>query len=121
MRPTSEFKAKVFSDAGFASLYGYENSDDSTCTKSRTGFLLNTSDCPVVWISRLQQDTALSILEAEINVLEHCCCELFPVLDMTINTGNVHVHEDNAGVFILAQTLPPQCTHGSKYYATKTA
>ena len=38
--------------------------------------------------------------------------------DMT--SMHVSVHEDNAGALILAETLPPQCTHRSKYYATKT-
>jgi len=38
--------------------------------------------------------------------------------DMT--SMHVSVHEDNAGALILAETLPLQCTHWSKYYATKT-
>ena len=132
MRPSTEFKVEAFPDADFAGLYGYEKSNDPTCAKSRTGFLLNVSDCPVLWISKLQRETALSTMEAEINALAHCCRELFPVLDMAIDVGDavglptkdiasmsVSVHEDNAGALILAQTLPPQCTHQSKYYATK--
>ena len=133
MRPSSEFKVEAFPDADFAGLYGYEKSNGPTCAKSRTRFLLNVSDCPVLWISKLQRETALSTMEAEINALAHCCRELFPVLDMAIDVGDavglptkdiasmsVSVHEDNAGALILAQTLPPQCTPRSKYYATKT-
>jgi hypothetical protein len=30
------------------------------------------------------------------------------------------VHEDNLGALVLAETLPPQFTPRSKYYATKT-
>ena len=33
---------------------------------------------------------------------------------------NVSIHEENAGVLILAETLPPQYTPRSKYYAIKT-
>ena len=33
---------------------------------------------------------------------------------------NVLVHEDNLGALVLAETLPPQFTPRSKYYATKT-
>ncbi len=33
---------------------------------------------------------------------------------------NVSVHEDNSGALVLAETLPPQFTPRSKYYATKT-
>jgi hypothetical protein len=32
----------------------------------------------------------------------------------------VSVHEDNLGALVLAETLPPQFTLHSKYYATKT-
>ena len=72
-------------------------------------------------------------MEAEINALAHCCCELSPVLDIAINVGDavglhtddiasmgVSVHKDNTGALILAHTLPPWCTHRSKYYATIT-
>ncbi len=33
---------------------------------------------------------------------------------------NVLVYEDNLGDLVLAETLPPQFTPRSKYYATKT-
>ena len=36
-----------FPDADFAGLYGFEKSNNPTCTNSRTGFLINVSDCPV--------------------------------------------------------------------------
>jgi hypothetical protein len=35
-------------------------------------------------------------------------------------TMNVSIHEDNSGALVLAQTLPPQFTPRSKYYAIKT-
>ena len=87
----------------------------------------------MVWVSKLQTETALSIMEAEINALAHCCQELFPVIDIAKEIGqtvgletkdmtsmHVSVHEDNAGALILAETLPPQFTPRSKHYAIKT-
>ena len=107
-------------DADFAGLYGYEKPSDPTCSKSRTGFLISLSDCPVLWISKLQRESALSTTEAEINVLAHCCHELFQVMDMlgeigkvtglpTEDTTKIHVsvYKDNSGVLILAETIPP--------------
>ena len=41
-----------------------------------------------------------------------------PTKDLT--SMHVSVHEDNAGALILAETLPPQFTHRSKYYAAET-
>ena len=58
--------------------------------------------------------------------------ELIPIIDMVQSlavakgrqTGvvnmKVSVNEDNLGALVLAETLPPQFTPRSKYYATKT-
>ena len=77
----------AFPDADFAGLCGFEKSNGPTCTKSRTGFLTTVSDCPVLLISKVQPESALSAMEAEINVLNHCCRKLFPVIDMITDVG----------------------------------
>lgn len=72
-------------------------------------------------------------MEAEIIALAHCCRELFPVVDIVSEVGevvgletkdlvsmHVSIHEDNAGALVLAETIPPQFTPRSKYYAIKT-
>jgi hypothetical protein len=58
--------------------------------------------------------------------------ELIPIIDLVqsladavgLPAGDVNmrvsVHEDNSGALVLAETLPPQFTPRSKYYATKT-
>jgi hypothetical protein len=58
--------------------------------------------------------------------------ELIPIMDMiqslAVAVGipardvnmRVSVHEDNSCALVLAETLPPQFTPRSKYYATKT-
>ena len=47
-----------------------------------------------------------------------------PAVAVGIPAGDVNmrvsVHEDNSGALVLAETLPPQLTPHSKYYATKT-
>ena len=78
--------------------------------KSRTGYVIQVADCPIVWKSQLQANrTATSTLEAEITALAACCRELFPIMDMVESirkvyklkvprtTMNVSIHEDNAG------------------------
>ena len=133
MTPSGTLKVDAYPDSDFAGLYGHEKPSDPTCSKSRTGFLISLSECPVLWISKLQRTTALSTMEAEINALAHCCRELFPVMDMVGEIGkvvglptkdmtkmHVSVHEDNSGALILAETIPPKFTPRSKYYCTKT-
>ncbi len=71
-------------------------------------------------------------MKAKIIALAACCRELFPIIDMVeALTSSVHlpigdtiinlsVHEDNLCALVLANTLPPQFTSQSKYYASKT-
>ena len=71
-------------------------------------------------------------MQAELIALAHSMRELLPLMDMVVSlssavglespetTMNVSIHEDNAGALILAETLPPQFTPRSKFYALKT-
>ena len=71
-------------------------------------------------------------MESDINDLAHSCRELSPLIDITKSLGqavglpigdttmNVSIHEDNTGALIFSNTLPPQFTPRSKYYASKT-
>ena len=131
LTPTKSLDVDAYPDADFAGLYGYEDNMDPTCVKSRTGFVISVANCPVLWKSKLQTEIATSTMEAEINTLAACCRELLPVLDLVKEVGDavgleqneppkVRVHEDNAGALILANTLPPQYTPRSKFYALKT-
>lgn len=133
LNPSGELKVDAYPDADFAGLYGHEKVTDPACVKSRTGFVITVSDCPMVWVSKLQTETALSTMEAEIIALSHCCRELFPVCDIVKEVGkvvgmktedmtsmHVSIHEDNAGALVLAKTIPPEFTPKSKYYAIKT-
>ena len=109
------YNIDAYLDSDFAGMYGYELPNDPSCIKSCTGYLVNLSGCPVILVSRLQRKTALSTMEAEINALSQCCCDLFPIVDMVSEIGqvvglptddknkvHVSVHEDNAGALILA-------------------
>jgi hypothetical protein len=131
--PCKELRIDNYPDADFAGMYGHEVITDPSCVKSRTGFIITVANCPVLWISKLQQETALSTMEAEIIALAHSCRELFPIMDMVTQLGpifglktedmttiKVSIHEDNAGALVLAKTIPPQHTPRSKYYAIKT-
>ena len=122
LNPSKLLKVDCYPDADFAGLYGHENPSDPSCVKSRTGFVITVANCPVLWQSKLQTETALSTMEAEIVALAHSCRELFPIMDMVTFLGtrfglplkettmNVSIHEDNAGALVLAETLPPQFT-----------
>jgi hypothetical protein len=72
-KPSGKLTVGASPDADFASLHGHEKITDPACAKSCTGFLIQVSDCPIVWVSKLQTETALSTMEAKIIALTHCC------------------------------------------------
>ena len=76
-----------YPDADFAGMYGHEEPTDPASVKSRTGYVITVADCPVHWQSKLQTETALSTMEAEIVVLAHSCRELFPIMDIVASIG----------------------------------
>ncbi|KAL7477523.1 hypothetical protein ACHAW6_003331 [Cyclotella cf. meneghiniana] len=59
-------KVDAYCDADFAGLYVHEVVTDPACVKSRTGFLIMVSDCPMVRVSNLQTKTELSTKEGGI-------------------------------------------------------
>ncbi|EJK56553.1 hypothetical protein THAOC_23538, partial [Thalassiosira oceanica] len=116
----------------FAGLWGHEHPQDPHCVRSRTGFLINLSGCPVVWSSKLQSEIALSTMEAEYVALSTACRSLFPVVDLLREIGlcldlpvdpasrlHIEVHEDNVGALTLGRLEPRRMTPRSKHYAVK--
>ena len=133
LTPTEELNIDAYPDADFAGLYGYEDSLDPVCVRSRTGFVICVASCPILWQSKLQTEIATSTMEAEIVALGACCKELMPIIDMVDDISDavglsrteapkmhVRIHEDNAGALTLAKMVPPQFTPRSKHYAVKT-
>jgi hypothetical protein len=125
-------KIDAYPDTDFAGMYGHEKPVDPSCVKSCTGFVITFTNVPILWKSQLQTETALLTMEAKIIALSVCCRNLFPFINMVESvtssvkppiretTMKLSVHEDNSGALVLANTLPPQFTPRSKYYAIKT-
>ena len=127
LNPTDELNVDMYSDADSAGLYSHKKPADPSCANSRTGFFINVANCPVFWMFKLQTETALSTMEAEIIALTYYCRELFTIVDQVaelraivglktkdLTTAKVSIHKDNTGALVLAQTIPPQCTPRSK-------
>ncbi len=130
---TLMLRIDCFVDADFAGLWGYENRHDPVCVKSRTGYILFISGCPVHWISKLQTDIATSTMEAEYNALSMAMRDVLPLKDLvteiskylrlpnqdTTRICRTIVHEDNAGCLKLATMEPGRMTPRSKHYGVK--
>ena len=65
LKPDKTLKLDCYVDADFAGLYSVEDSQDPVCVKSRTGYVILMGNCPLVWVSKLQTEIALSTLKSE--------------------------------------------------------
>ena len=133
LRPSDHFEIDCYVDADFAGLWGYENPVEPSVAKSRTGFAICFSNCPVVWTSKLQSSIALSTMEAEYNALSMAMRDLIPFRNVALSVAKAvgvdhevlttfrsTVHEDNDGCWTLANMEPGRVTPRSKHYAVKT-
>ena len=132
MRPSGRFDIDCYVDSDFAGLWPYEDKLDPESVKSRTGFVICISGCPVVWISKMQQMIATSTMEAEYNALSTAMRDVIPLQELfrqlgnsigiddeIITTFNTVVHEDNQGAMTLAKMEPGRHTPRSKHYGVK--
>ena len=108
LTPSHQLKLDCYPDADFAGLWNHEAPDDPHCVRSRTGYVITLSDCPVLWVSKMQTAIALSTMESEYIALSQACKDLFPIMDLieelsgilNLQTDpsphlHVRIHEDN--------------------------
>jgi hypothetical protein len=101
-------------DADFDGLWTEASSSETTSVKSRTGFVILFANCPVLWVSKLQAEVALSTTEAECIALSQAMRDLIPMralltelttltcLTFDTNTTYSTIFEDNKGCVELA-------------------
>jgi hypothetical protein len=130
LQPSPTIGVDCYVDADFAGLYGSEDAQDPICSKSRTGCVITLANCPLVWASKLQTETALSTMESEYVALSTAMRELIPirrlvtlVCDAILGKGKYQarmhstVFEDNNGALQLAKA--PRITPRTKHYGVK--
>jgi len=65
LQPSPDASIECYVDADLAVLWNQEDDNDANCVKSRTGYVICLSNCPVLWITCLQEGIALSTMEVE--------------------------------------------------------
>ena len=132
MKRTQNLDLDCYVDADFAGLWPYEDKNDPVCVKSRTGFVLCIADCPIIWLSKLQDAIAVSTQEAEYYALSYCMRSVLPLQRLFRGTARglglmreqtttfrTSVWEDNQGAHNLGNMEPGRITPRSKHYAIK--
>ena len=63
--PSNKLVVDCYADANFAGLWGHEDPQDPIFARSRNGFMVTFANCPLLWMSKLQREIALSTLHSE--------------------------------------------------------
>ena len=51
--PSKKMVVGCYADADFAGLWVHEDPQDPICDRSRTGYVVTFSNCPILWVSKL--------------------------------------------------------------------
>jgi hypothetical protein len=98
--PDSSKGIQCFVDADFANGWSSEDCDEPSSVYSRTGFVIMYAGCPLVWVSKLQTEVALSTTEAEYIVLSQAMRELIPLLGLLEElTSALQLNKDQPTVY----------------------
>jgi hypothetical protein len=73
------WKVDCYVDPDFASLNKAEHDQDPVSAKSRTGYVITFCNVPILWVSKMQTQIALSTMEAEYIALSQSMRDLFPI------------------------------------------
>ena len=60
-----QLNIECYPDADFPGIWGYENVQDPNCARICIGCIMTIADFTVLWMSKLQMETALLTIEAE--------------------------------------------------------
>ena len=129
--PSKKLVVDYYADANFVGLWEHEYPQDSICTRSRTVFVVTFDNCPLLWVSKIHTEIALSNLHYEYMALSHSVRALLPlkslikeVIDnLGIDCENLKflssstIYEENNGDIVVATS--PRMTTTSKPIAVK--
>lgn len=119
-------------DADFAGAYSSQDSEsivNLSSVRSRTGYISSFANAPLLWVSKLQGEVALSTTESEYIALSHSLCDALPTQQVLFELSSCFsikstklilrcdVYEDNAGAIELASN--PKYRPRTKHIAVK--
>ena len=82
LKPNHNQCVDCYVDADFAGLFAVEDNQDSISVRSCTGYDVLYTGSPLCWVSKLQTQIALSIMEAEYVALSQAMRDLIPICEI---------------------------------------
>jgi hypothetical protein len=82
LRPQADLRVDCYVDADFGGLFSVEDKQDPISVKSRTGYVILYRGAPLLWVSKMQTQIALSTMEAEYIALSQSMRDLIPIREV---------------------------------------
>ena len=108
IKPNSIDALDCYVDSDFAGNYNTIPDQDPSSTKSRSGYVIMFQGCPILWVSKMQTQCALSTMESEYLALSQAMRDLIPLREV--------MKEVNKEVFNKDIHIP-KCTTNSKSFS----
>ena len=130
LQPDRNKNVECYVDADFAGNWNKAEAEDAVNMLSRTGYVIQFMGCPILWVSKLQTEIALSTTEAEYIALSQTMRDVIPLMTIIEELSEAlnikkekpkmfcTVFEDNNGALKLAKTprMRPRTKHISLKY-----
>jgi hypothetical protein len=100
LKPNKSNNIDCHVDLDFAGLFGVEDGLKPICAKSRTGYVIKFCDVPIIWVSKMQTQIALSTMEAEYIALSQSMRDFIPIREIL----------KEIMLEVLDKTFKPECT-----------
>ena len=81
-KPDRSKGLECYVDADFAGGWIQANASNAENVLSRTGYVIMYANCPILWVSRLQTEIALSTAEAEYITLLQALRDVIPYITL---------------------------------------
>jgi hypothetical protein len=125
LKPDASRGVDCYVDASFATEYDKSRALDPSCVLSRTGYAILYKGCPVIWVSKMQTEIALSTTEAEYIALSQAMRDVIPFVNLLSELQDFYsddmskpqilcrLFEDNNGTLLMAkeQKYRPRTKH----------
>ena len=82
LKPDLNHRVDCYVDADFAGLFAVEDSTTPISVKSRTGYVILYKNSPILWVSKMQTQIALSTMEAKYIALSQSMRDLIPIREV---------------------------------------
>ena len=87
--PSGSNGIKCYADADFSRAWFRENADQVGSVLSRTGYIIKFANCPIIWVSKMQTEIALSTTEVEYISLSKSMRDLIPLLHIMLEVSSL--------------------------------